>query len=228
MGNTYADENHSLQIERDIELFRRSSTLNSTLQQKTSINEEPGMLNAHFEILTQFDNIELAGSWDNWASRTPMIRKQGRFQVIMKLPAGIYRYKFVSGDNWICSSNHKQEQDSQGNINNIIILEPQVLKPISMKRQKYDKLIPDSIDEDEESPKLNNIEKLLDKVRNFSPPKISDVTRNHRYFNKKELLNHKYIELKKAGRFDDLNKLELLEDFNVNVLIPLTTNPFAY
>lgn len=228
MGNTYADEHHSLQIEKDIELFRRPSIFNSTLQQKTSINEDPGMLNAHFEIITQIDNVMLAGSWDNWASKTPMTPKQGGFQLIMKLPAGIYRYKFVAGDNWICSSSHKQEQDSQGNNNNIIILEPQVLKPISLKRQRYDNLVPHTIDEDEESPRLNNIEKLLDKVRNFSPPKISDVTRNHRYFNKKELLNQKYIELKKAGRFDELNKLELLEDFNINVLIPLTTNPFAY
>ena len=228
MGNAYTNETHSEDIERDIARFRRSSTVGAEVQiQKVSAVDERELLNAHFEIILEAKSVDLVGSWDDWSTRQKMDYKNGKFVLMTKLPAGKYQYKFVSEDHWLCSNDHPQESDSNGNINNVIELEARVIRQLSPRKQKWNAIVYDSDEETSAPAQLNNVEKLLDKIRNFSPPRIADVARTHRYFIKKDLLNRKFASLRAEGRFDEYQKLSLIEDYSVSVLIPSTVNPFA-
>jgi len=67
--------------------------------------------------------VFLVGSWDNWKSRLPMAKPLSpaeAWRTVLRLPPGIYAFKFVVDDNWCHDMNLEYTRDSEGNVNNIV------------------------------------------------------------------------------------------------------------
>lgn len=64
-------------------------------------------------------NVQLAASFNGWKP-LPMVRSGNEFAVVQELPRGIHQYKFIVDDHWRFSPDQAKQQDSQGNMNNVI------------------------------------------------------------------------------------------------------------
>ncbi|EPS61685.1 hypothetical protein M569_13109, partial [Genlisea aurea] len=71
-------------------------------------------------------DVALEGSWDDWKSRKPLQRSGKDFTVMMVLPSGVYRYRFVVDGHWRHSTDQPWEQDYSGNAYNILDLQEYV------------------------------------------------------------------------------------------------------
>lgn len=69
--------------------------------------------------------VEVAGSWSKFKQRNSMTRNSnGDFEIIMELPRGQHEIKFViNGETWRCHPDLEARKDTQGNQNNIIIVD---------------------------------------------------------------------------------------------------------
>lgn len=65
--------------------------------------------------------VEVEGSWDGWATRTPLARTaRGAAAVVKMLPPGVYQYKFVVDGVWRYAPDAAAAYDEAGNVNNVV------------------------------------------------------------------------------------------------------------
>lgn len=70
------------------------------------------------------NKIYLSGSFNEWG-RTPLnhIPHQCGASITLNLYPGTYEYKFIVDETWCYDVNKETKQDSNGNTNNVIIIE---------------------------------------------------------------------------------------------------------
>ena len=70
-------------------------------------------------------SVEVAGSWSKFKQRNAMTRNAaGDFEIIMELPKGQHEIKFVlDSGRWVCHPDLESRKDSQGNQNNVILVD---------------------------------------------------------------------------------------------------------
>jgi len=68
--------------------------------------------------------VSLSGSFDDWMVRRPMIWDNAlqAFSLSMALEPGKYTYKLIIDGDWICNPQEQTEKDSNGNVNNVIVV----------------------------------------------------------------------------------------------------------
>ncbi|KAK2190462.1 hypothetical protein NP493_81g03059 [Ridgeia piscesae] len=49
--------------------------------------------------------VYIAGSYDNWKDKIPMVKSHGDFYTIIDLPEGTHQYKFYVDGHWVCDDN---------------------------------------------------------------------------------------------------------------------------
>src|SRR5690348_1692340 len=49
-------------------------------------------------------NVAIAGSWNGWKSRMPLVKSQDDFTTIVNLPEGRHEYKFQVDGQWMCDN----------------------------------------------------------------------------------------------------------------------------
>ena len=64
--------------------------------------------------------VLLAGSFDGWQTQHLMPKIDNAFVLKLKLPEGIYEYKFIVDDVWAYDGDKPTRDDGHGNINNYL------------------------------------------------------------------------------------------------------------
>eukprot|EP00918_Siedleckia_nematoides_P007136 GHVU01015478.1.p4 GENE.GHVU01015478.1~~GHVU01015478.1.p4 ORF type:complete len:113 (-),score=18.39 GHVU01015478.1:14-352(-) len=69
-------------------------------------------------------DVAVSGSFDDWRVRRPMRWENSRqlFSISVALPPGRYLYKLIVDGDWVCDPGEKMEQDSGGNLNNLLVV----------------------------------------------------------------------------------------------------------
>jgi len=68
------------------------------------------------------NHVFIAGSFNNWAQRLPLIKKDNVWEIAVPLlPNKEYQYKFIVDGEWKCDPGAPTKDDGTGNINNFII-----------------------------------------------------------------------------------------------------------
>lgn len=65
-------------------------------------------------------NVSVEGSWDNWKSRKPMQKSGKDHSLLLILPSGVYRYRFVVDGERKCLPDLPCETDIMGNAVNLL------------------------------------------------------------------------------------------------------------
>jgi 5'-AMP-activated protein kinase regulatory beta subunit len=63
-------------------------------------------------------NVCIAGSFDGWKTKIPMVKSHGDFYTIIDLNEGTHQYKFLVDGQWVCDPNEKKTVNDQGVENN--------------------------------------------------------------------------------------------------------------
>lgn len=65
-------------------------------------------------------SVSVEGSWDNWKSRKPMQKSGKDHSLLLILPSGVYRYRFVVDGERRCFPDLPCETDAMGNAVNLL------------------------------------------------------------------------------------------------------------
>lgn len=66
------------------------------------------------------ENVFVSTSYDNWASKLPLVRSRHDLYTIVDLPEGTHQYKFYVDDQWVCDDNAEKVDNSFGTCNNVL------------------------------------------------------------------------------------------------------------
>lgn len=124
--------------------------LNNDLIQYTFIWKEGG------------ENVKITGSFlENWKKQEPMTKNliTNFYEITLNITPGIYQFKFIIDDKWMCSKDYKINKDKNNNDNNEIDLSNYNNKMINKKITKkgnndYSCDIPNKSDINSKAPKL--------------------------------------------------------------------------
>jgi len=103
-----------------------SSTSKSGMETriKQSIDEthtkEPNLINTSFKWTYGGNSVFVTGTFTGWKDHVPLQKVGNEFNTILRLPKGIYYYKFIVDGEWKFSPDDFTAPDDHGNINNII------------------------------------------------------------------------------------------------------------
>lgn len=64
--------------------------------------------------------IYIAGSYDNWTAKIPLVKSRQDFYTIVDLPEGTHQYKYYIDGQWICDNSQDKVPNSFGTENNVI------------------------------------------------------------------------------------------------------------
>jgi 5'-AMP-activated protein kinase regulatory beta subunit len=64
--------------------------------------------------------VHLAGSWDQWKRKIPLVRSTNDFSTIINLNPGRYEYKFLVDGKWIVDDELSKTDNPMGSQNNVI------------------------------------------------------------------------------------------------------------
>lgn len=105
----------------------------SIVQQKSLTNSKPTLennlnensqtidsVNVEFRWIYEGEEIHLTGNFTEWKNHIKMEKVGDEFKYILKLPKGIYYYKFIVDGDWKFSPDDPHTPDENGNINNYI------------------------------------------------------------------------------------------------------------
>jgi len=67
--------------------------------------------------------VEILGDFSNWQPIPMTLLETGEFQTSVELPPGKFQYKYKVDGEWVHSDTQPKEIDSNGNVNNIIVVE---------------------------------------------------------------------------------------------------------
>lgn len=81
-----------------------------------SKRKHPVVFRWHGEGHTVF----LSGSFDNWKTKTPLIKCQDEMYTIIEVPLGVHQYKFLVDGRWACEPSEPQLVGDIGTPNNVI------------------------------------------------------------------------------------------------------------
>lgn len=62
----------------------------------------------------------LSGSFDNWTTLVPLVKSVHDFFTIIELPEGVYQYKYLVDNQWVCDNQQEKVLNSFGTHNNVI------------------------------------------------------------------------------------------------------------
>ncbi|KAI6191722.1 AMPKBI domain-containing protein [Aphelenchoides bicaudatus] len=65
-------------------------------------------------------SVFLAGSWDNWKTKIPLVKSTSDFSTIINLNPGKYEYKYFVDGKWQLDGNATKSEAGSGNLNNVI------------------------------------------------------------------------------------------------------------
>nr|UXK97098.1 AMP-activated protein kinase beta subunit [Haliotis discus hannai] len=65
-------------------------------------------------------DVYIAGSFNNWKSRIPLVKSHGDFYTIVDLPEGDHQYKFYVDGQWIHNPNEPTSNNEMGTLNNVV------------------------------------------------------------------------------------------------------------
>ncbi|XP_051134501.1 SNF1-related protein kinase regulatory subunit beta-1 [Andrographis paniculata] len=65
-------------------------------------------------------NVAVEGSWDNWRTRKTLQRSGKDHSILLVLPSGIFRYKFIVDGEVKCIPDLPNETDDSGNVYNLL------------------------------------------------------------------------------------------------------------
>ncbi|XP_072170639.1 5'-AMP-activated protein kinase subunit beta-2-like [Diadema setosum] len=65
-------------------------------------------------------NVAIAGSFNNWRTKIPMIKSHGDFTAIIELPEGQHEYKFYVDGQWVHAPRQPTQSNTYGTVNNFI------------------------------------------------------------------------------------------------------------
>ncbi|CAL6005721.1 Carbohydrate-binding_module 48-containing protein [Hexamita inflata] len=68
-------------------------------------------------------DVKIAGDFTNWIP-VSMLNKEFIWEYKQQIPYGVHYYKFIVDGSWVYDMNIKYDKDSQGNINNVIQVNP--------------------------------------------------------------------------------------------------------
>lgn len=90
----------------------------STITSGTDFNERK--LPTVFKWESGGKSVFIAGSYDNWKSKIPMVKSHGDFYTIIELPEGKHQYKFLVDGTWQCDPNEPVMDNDLGSQNNCV------------------------------------------------------------------------------------------------------------
>eukprot|EP01017_Pseudomicrothorax_dubius_P035672 TRINITY_DN503_c0_g1_i1.p1 TRINITY_DN503_c0_g1~~TRINITY_DN503_c0_g1_i1.p1 ORF type:complete len:270 (+),score=42.38 TRINITY_DN503_c0_g1_i1:62-871(+) len=148
---------------------------------------EDGMVNTAFHWRFGGQMVLLCGSFTNWAQTIVLERQGHEFSVILRLPRGVYLYKFVVDGEWRFSPDDAKATDENGNINNIV---------------DTTKFVPSVALKDKEKTEKVDIEKTSDQQFDDeapqAPPQISENSLLREFDVRSRLFNVRESELSPA------------------------------
>lgn len=80
--------------------------------------------------------MSVAGSWDGWKRRIPLVKSKEDFTTIINLPEGRHEFKFLVDAAWMCDNNLPKQVAQAGVENNVI----------EVNREDFD--VSDALDKD--------------------------------------------------------------------------------
>jgi len=83
-------------------------------------SREPNLINTSFKWTYGGNSVFVTGTFTGWKDHVPLQKVGNEFNTILRLPKGIYYYKFIVDGEWKFSPDDFTAPDEHGNINNII------------------------------------------------------------------------------------------------------------
>jgi len=68
-------------------------------------------------------HVSVAGSWDGWKKRIPMVKSHDDFTTILNLPEGKHEFKFLVDGAWMCEPNGPKTDNAVGTQNNVLTID---------------------------------------------------------------------------------------------------------
>ena len=87
---------------------------------KNSNSQCSDSVNVEFRWIYEGEDIYQTGNFTDWKNHIKMEKIYDEFKYILKLPKGIYYYKFIVDGEWKFSPDDPHTPDENGNINNYI------------------------------------------------------------------------------------------------------------
>jgi len=107
-----------------INFVSSNSKTNMETKIKKSIDEtnsrEPNLINTSFKWTYGGNSVFVTGTFTGWKDHVSLQKIGNEFNTILRLPKGIYYYKFIVDGEWKFSPDDLTAPDEHGNINNII------------------------------------------------------------------------------------------------------------
>ena len=65
-------------------------------------------------------HVFLAGSFNNWTAKIPMVKSTSDFSLILDMPPGTYEYRYIVDDKWECAPDQNIIVDQHGQLTNSV------------------------------------------------------------------------------------------------------------
>eukprot|EP01017_Pseudomicrothorax_dubius_P049154 TRINITY_DN9099_c0_g1_i6.p1 TRINITY_DN9099_c0_g1~~TRINITY_DN9099_c0_g1_i6.p1 ORF type:complete len:235 (+),score=40.08 TRINITY_DN9099_c0_g1_i6:147-851(+) len=108
-------------VKRETSLAASSARTQPTTQDNTlDTSEETLPVLVPFRWRCGGERVFLTGAFTQWTAHVPMERSGDEFFCALRLPPGIYAYKFIVDGEWKCSPDDRTTLDVSGNLNNVV------------------------------------------------------------------------------------------------------------
>jgi 5'-AMP-activated protein kinase regulatory beta subunit len=119
---------HSGTINLPMNVTNNNSTDDCPVQMKIKEEFDPSMdflEGDEYPVVFKWHNhpartVYLAGSWDNWKAKIPLVKSTADFSTIINLNPGTYEYKYLVDGKWMLDNNASKSDGNAGNVNNLI------------------------------------------------------------------------------------------------------------
>lgn len=116
----------------ELKIAKSSPSASTHSMQYMNTNEYPVVLKWN----TPAKTVAVAGSWDGWKRRIPMVKSKEDFTTIINLPEGRHEFKFLVDTSWTCDTSLPKHINLTGVENNVI----------EVNREDFD--VSDALDKD--------------------------------------------------------------------------------
>jgi hypothetical protein len=98
----------------------------------------------------------VSGSFNDWAGKVQMIKDElGEFSLILPIPVGTYRYRYVVDGVWRVNPDHCVEIDEDGDDSNLLIVDPMFEPEAISSLEGFHDSDDESIETDSEGKKIS-------------------------------------------------------------------------
>lgn len=106
--------------EEPVPMFTETFSISPPVCKEMIEKNKPQTIATFFEWSGDAKSAYIAGTFNNWRAKIPMVKSHGNFSAIVELPEGVHEYKFYIDDKWVCDPHKDVKSNDFGSDNNVV------------------------------------------------------------------------------------------------------------